>query len=130
MVNVFYGVDLSERSPGFEFNTAGGVTVALHSDLKRHDMGSELAETTNDSRDALFITPRLWGISDTAPYLHDGRALTIREAIELHGGEGQFAANNFVRLSGAEQVDLLTYLDSLRTPANPAKGIDQPIRFY
>ena len=128
--NVFRQIDLSQGSAGFTVNAAGGITVPLHSDLKRHDMGSELAETGNKPDDAFFITPRLWGISDTAPYLHDGRALTIRDAIESHAGEGQFAANNFLGLSAVEQDDLLTYLDSLRTPTNPAKGIDQPLRFY
>jgi hypothetical protein len=126
--NVFYTIDLTDRAPGFDTNGAGGVTVPLHSDLKRHDMGPGLAETTGSPLDSFFITPRLWGIADTAPYLHDGRALMLREAIEAHGGEGQFAADNFGLLSAAEQDDLLTYLDSLRTPRYPAKGIDQPVR--
>ncbi|MGW8310891.1 MAG: di-heme oxidoredictase family protein [Thiogranum sp.] len=126
--NVYYTIDLTDKAPGFVANGAGGVTVPLHSDLKRHDMGPGLAETTGSPLDSFFITPRLWGIADTAPYLHDGRALTLREAIEAHGGEGQLAADNFGWLSAAEQDDLLTYLDSLRTPTNPAKGIDQPVR--
>jgi hypothetical protein len=128
--NVYYTIDLTNRAPGFSTNAWGGVSVALHSDLKRHDMGPGLQETTGSALDAFFITPRLWGIGDTAPYLHDGRALTIREAILAHGGEGQFAADNFAWLSSDDQDDLLTYLDSLRTPATPAKGIDQPIRHY
>ena len=126
--NVFYTIDLTDRAPGFDSNGAGGVTVPLHSDLKRHDMGPGLAETTGSSLDSFFITPRLWGIADTAPYLHDARALTLREAIVAHGGEGQFAADNFGLLSAVEQDDLLTYLNSLRTPTYPAKGIDQPVR--
>jgi hypothetical protein len=126
--NVYYTIDLTDRAPGFNLNSVGGVTVPLHSDLKRHDMGAGLAETTGSSLDSFFITPRLWGIADTAPYLHDGRALTLREAIVAHGGEGQFAADNFGLLSAVKQDDLLTYLNSLRTPTNPAKGIDQPVR--
>jgi hypothetical protein len=126
--NVYYTIDLTDRAPGFDSNGAGGVTVPLYSDLKRHDMGPGLAETTGSPLDPFFITPRLWGIADTAPYLHDARALTLREAIVAHGGEGQFAADNFNRLSAAEQGDLLTFLNSLRTPTYPAKGIDQPVR--
>lgn len=126
--NVFYRIKLTRRTPGFEPNGWGGVTVPLHSDLKLHDMGPELAETTGSELDPFFITPRLWGVGDTAPYLHDGRALTIREAIESHGGEGKTAADNFVLLSPADQDDLLTYLDSLRTPNNPARGISRPVR--
>jgi len=29
----------------------------------------------------------LWGVRDSAPYLHDGRAATIEEAILLHHGQ-------------------------------------------
>jgi cytochrome c peroxidase len=126
--NVFLQIDLS-RGPSFPQNGQGGVSVELHSDLKRHHMGS-LSETTGSAADPFFITPRLWGISDTAPYLHDGRALTLREAIVAHDGEGAFASANFSALSSGDQDALLTYLDSLRTPANPAPGIDKPRRFY
>jgi len=128
--NVFFTINLTKKAPGFDPNTWGGVTVPLFSDLKRHDMGPGLAETTGSAVDPLFITPRLWGISDTAPYLHDGRALTIREAVQAHGGEGQFAADGFALLPAADQDDLLTFLDSLRTPSNPASGIDDPVRNY
>jgi mono/diheme cytochrome c family protein len=126
--NVYYTIDLTDRAPGFDSNGAGGVTVPLYSDLKRHDMGPGLAETTGSLLDSFYITPRLWGIADTAPYLHDARALTLREAIVAHGGEGQTAAYNFDQLSSADQDDLLTFLNSLRTPMYPAKGIDQPVR--
>jgi len=128
--NVYYTIDLTAKAPGFDQNTWGGVTVPLHSDLKRHHMGTGLAETAGSPQDPWFITPRLWGIGDTAPYLHDGRALTIRQAIEAHGGEGQFAADGFGLLSNGDQDDLLTYLDSLRTPNDPAKGISKPVRNY
>ena len=32
-------------------------------------------------------TPALWGFRDSAPYLHDGRAKTLDQAIAFHGGE-------------------------------------------
>jgi hypothetical protein len=37
-------------------------------------------------------TPPLWGIRDSGPYLHDGRATTFEQAIAIHGGEGQASA--------------------------------------
>ena len=126
--NVFFTIDLENGPAGFRANGQGGVSVPLFSDLKRHDMGPDLAETTGSPLDPFFITPRLWGISDTAPYLHDGRALTLREAIEMHGGEGQFAADNFALLTAAEQDELLIFLNSLRTPRNAAKDISKPKR--
>jgi len=126
--NVFLTADLT-KAAGFTANGSGGVSVPSYSDLKRHDMGPDLAETTgNPAADPFFVTPRLWGITDTGPYLHDGRALTLRQAIESHGGEGQFAADNFAALSGGDQFDLLQFLNSLRTPSQVAKGISGIVR--
>ena len=126
--NVFLSINLQGGSAGFQPNGAGGIVVPSFSDLKRHDMGPDLAETTGSALDPFFITPRLWGIADTAPYLHDGRALTLRDAILAHGGEGQAARDNFANFSPSDQKDLLMFLSSLRTPKNPAKGISQPRR--
>ena len=63
------------------------------------------------------------GVADTAPYLHDGRALTIKEAILLHGGEAEESRDAFAALSAQEMEALLSFLDSLRTPtkANQVK---------
>ena len=126
--NVYYTIDLEKGAAGFPANKRGGVRVPLFSDLKRHDMGPELAETTGDPLDPWFITPRLWGVADTAPYLHDGRALTLEDAIRRHGGEGAPAAAAFDALGRAERQLLLEFLDSLRTPTHPARGISQPRR--
>jgi CxxC motif-containing protein (DUF1111 family) len=63
-----------------------------------------------------FITARLWGVADTAPYLHDGRATTLTEAIEWHGGDALAARNKYFALSDNKKIELLTYLRSLRTP--------------
>ena len=42
-------------------------------------------------------TPPLWGIRDSGPYLHDGRADTLDEAVALHGGQGEKSAANVLR---------------------------------
>ncbi len=34
-------------------------------------------------------TPPLWGVRDSAPYMHDGRADTLEQAIAFHGGEAE-----------------------------------------
>ena len=34
-------------------------------------------------------TPPLWGFRDSAPYLHDGRAKNLEEAVALHGGQAK-----------------------------------------
>jgi hypothetical protein len=123
--DTFYEVDLTRRPMRFERNRAGGVTVRMFGDLSTHDMGDELAETS-DIQTAQgqreFGTARLWGVADTAPYIHDGRALTIREAIELHNGTGSEAAPRaqaFLAMSADDQAAVLRFLGSLRTPVRP-----------
>jgi len=117
--NVYYNVDLVKV--GFKKVPGGGVYVPLGADLKRHKMGPRLAETfergelANDE----FTTARLWGIADTSPYLHDGRATTLYQAIEFHGGEAQPVRDAFLALSVTQQKELLTFLGKLRTPQDP-----------
>jgi CxxC motif-containing protein (DUF1111 family) len=61
-------------------------------------------------------TPPLWGVADSAPYLHDGRAATLEDAIKLHGGQAASSASRFEKLSEEEQKQLVAFLRSLRAP--------------
>ncbi len=122
--NVYYTINLNEAPTKFRRVPGKGVVVRMFSDLKHHDMGPGLAESTGAPDASLFITPRLWGIADTAPYLHDGRALTLSEAIQAHGGEGQFAADNFNALRNGQKAALLAFLRTLRTPTAPFSDLD------
>jgi CxxC motif-containing protein (DUF1111 family) len=61
-------------------------------------------------------TPPLWGLRDSAPYLHNGRAETITDAVALHGGEGLLAAEAFFKLSPDERLQLELFLQSLAAP--------------
>ena len=82
-------------------------------------MGPGLAENfhlADEIDNAQFTTARLWGVRDSGPYLHDGRALTITEAILMLGGEAQGARDNFVALSQAEKDLVLAMLYSLKSP--------------
>jgi CxxC motif-containing protein (DUF1111 family) len=45
-----------------------------------------------------YLTPRLWGVADSAPYLHDGRAPSLDYAIAGHDGEGAAARDAFQAL--------------------------------
>lgn len=60
-----------------------------------------------------YRTPPLWGVKHTAPYLHDGRAETLEQAILLHAGEAQSARDAFVALSAADREALLLFLQDL-----------------
>jgi CxxC motif-containing protein (DUF1111 family) len=114
----------------------GGVE-GIYSDLLLHDMGPEttdfgsytVIEPVIASKDrpggeqprpasgTEWRTPPLWGLRDSAPYLHDGRAKTIAEAIHLHGGEGLTAAQKFQQLPSGEQHRLEAFLQTLVAPS-------------
>lgn len=61
-------------------------------------------------------TPPLWGVRDSAPYLHDGRVQTLEQAIAMHGGEGQPSAVRFFKLKPDERQKVLSFLRSLVAP--------------
>jgi CxxC motif-containing protein (DUF1111 family) len=61
-------------------------------------------------------TPPLWGVRDSAPYLHDGRAETIEQAIAWHDGEARRSMRRFFQLSVDQRTQLLAFLDTLAAP--------------
>ena len=88
--------------------------VRLFSDLLLHDMGAlgdgiEQGEASGNE----FRTAPLWGVARSVPYLHDGRAATLDDAIAAHAGEGQAARDRFLALSASERAALLAYLNAL-----------------
>jgi hypothetical protein len=112
-------IDLSKemRHPALAWDpVAGGYPVWLFSDLKRHDMGLQNAarHVQNGVATASYLTPRLWGVADSAPYLHDGRAPSLDYAIAGHDGEAKPARDAYAALSMHEQGALRVYLMSLR----------------
>ena len=118
-----------------------GEVDGLYSDLLLHDMSPQLGDTGfygvftgNDPPPAPkrapkgkpagagmqeWRTPPLWGLRDSFPYLHDGRAETIEQAIALHGGEGTSAAQRYAQLSSRERQQLEQFLFSLAAPKQP-----------
>ena len=62
-------------------------------------------------------TPPLWGFRDSGPYLHDGRAQTLDEAVAMHGGQGAAAAQRYFQLTPREQLDVQAFLKSLVAPS-------------
>jgi CxxC motif-containing protein (DUF1111 family) len=63
-----------------------------------------------------FRTPALWGVADSAPYLHDGRANSLDEAIRLHGGQSKGVADRYMGLLEKDRSLLLAFLGTLRAP--------------
>jgi CxxC motif-containing protein (DUF1111 family) len=92
-----------------------GKRLPLYSDLLLHDMGPTLGDGIveglagpND-----FRTAPLWGVRASAPYLHDGRAATLEEAILLHGGEASAARARFTDLTPTARAALVAFLAGL-----------------
>jgi CxxC motif-containing protein (DUF1111 family) len=65
-------------------------------------------------------TPPLWGVRDSAPYLHDGRANTLEEAIAMHAGEADESTNRFNHLTPLQKQKLIAFLKSLVAPEHLA----------
>ncbi len=89
--------------------------IHAYSDLLLHDMGAELADGVRLGRAAggEFRTAPLWGLCRSAPYLYDGRADTIEDAIAAHGGEAEASRGRYVDLSDEQRSDLIEFVNSL-----------------
>ncbi len=108
------GSRVVERLGSFE-SARGQAIVELFGDLKRHDLGAGLAENIDAAGTgaSVFLTENLWGVGSTPPYLHDGRATSLSEAIREHGGEARASRDRFLRLTAREQRNLIRFLKNL-----------------
>ena len=97
-------------------------TIFPYSDLLLHDMGPELDDgyTEGSATSSEWRTAPLWGIGLAADsqggrafYLHDGRATTLDEAIQFHGGEAAPSRDRYANLNPEEQTQLIAFLMSL-----------------
>lgn len=102
--------------------------LPVYSDLLLHDMGPDLADGViqSEARGPEYRTQPLWGLAAVGPYLHDGRASTVTEAIEWHGGEAQAAREAFEALPDERREDLLWFLDHLGGREQASPGLLPP----
>ncbi|MBX2799626.1 MAG: c-type cytochrome [Myxococcales bacterium] len=102
--------------------------LPVYSDLLVHDMGPELDDglVMKDAGTSEFRTQPLWGLSAVGPYLHDGRAETVEEAIEWHGGEAEAARDAYLALSQADQDAVVEFLLSLGGRSQYSVGLIPP----
>ena len=119
-----------------------GEVDGIYSDLLLHDMGPQLADGRRVYRfrrrpvqaEGLPVagraradggaasvrewrTPPLWGIRDSGPYMHDGRAISVAQAIVLHAGQGATAARRYAELSPRRKQQIDAFLSSLAPPS-------------
>ncbi|MEL7372522.1 MAG: di-heme oxidoredictase family protein, partial [Myxococcota bacterium] len=102
--------------------------IPLYSDLLLHDMGPDLADGIEMklATGSEFRTQPLWGVAATGPYLHDGRADTLHEAIVAHGGEALASADAYLALSAEQQDDVREFLLSLGGRDQMSDGLIPP----
>ena len=88
--------------------------VWLFSDLLLHDMGSlgdGIAQGAAGMRE--MRTAPLWGLRARSPYLHDGRAATVDDAVRAHDGEAAGTRDRYIGLTDEERRQLLDFLNSI-----------------
>ena len=102
--------------------------LPVYSDLLLHDMGGALADDVDqgEATGREFRTQPLWGVSAVGPYLHDGRAETLLQAVLLHGGEAQAARDRVAAAPPAAQQALVEFLTSLGGRAQYSPGLLPP----
>jgi len=83
-------------------------TGPLHTDMKAYDVGT-LGEF--DRKGDKFYTPKLIELYRTAPYLHDGRAATLKEVLTVYNKNDAHGKTS--KLTPQELNDLVAYLLSL-----------------
>jgi len=97
-------------------------TFYPYTDLLLHDMGPSLDDgyTEGSAKTYEWRTPPLWGLglsrnSQGGEYflMHDGRARSIEQAIQLHSGEGTGIRENFGSLTTEDKRKLIRFLESL-----------------
>ena len=112
------------------------VAVPIFTDFKRHKMGDLLADPLPQpvDREGIepvpvdeFMTRPLWGVADTGPWLHDGRALTLEDAILMHDGKGSDAHDaieRFKNLKSEQRQQIVDFLLTMRLPLDPRYASD------
>lgn len=116
-----------------------GPIKGFYSNLLLHDLGADLSSATGyygapppppaggskgtpEAVASEWKTPPLWGVADSGPYLHDGRAETLDVAIQLHGGEASDVTKRYENLSEKDQDALVAFLKTLRAPGPADKA--------
>ncbi len=109
------------RTGAHEIDAVAYRDANLYSDLLLHDLGDALADGRPDgSADGReWRTAPLWGTRIAREFLngqlfliHDGRAHTVADAIQLHAGEATAARDAFLAMSAEDRAALIDFVES------------------
>lgn len=88
--------------------------VAAYTDLLLHDMGPGLRDVCQGlASPTEFRTEPLMGLRLNQLFMHDGRAATIAQAVDLHGGEAAASRAAYRGLAESDRNALLEFLGTL-----------------
>jgi CxxC motif-containing protein (DUF1111 family) len=109
------------RTGPHEIEALANRNVTLYSDLLLHDLGDALADNRPDggADGREWRTAPLWGMRIAREFLngmllllHDGRAHSVAEAIQLHGGEATAARDAFLAMTPDERAAVIDFVES------------------
>ena len=91
----------------------GNRIIHPYSDFLLHDVGTGDGFGSSATSQLKMRTAPLWGLRTHPVFLHDGSALTLRDAIQRHAGEAAPVIQSFNALSFNQKRQLITFLQSL-----------------
>ena len=119
----------SDYLPGPRLRAQDGITwVPAYTDLKLHDITSGPDDPNREALDmhqpagspgffagnSRFLTKKLWGAANEAPYFHHGKYTTMREAIEAHHGEAEASNQAWQALTDYDRDSIIEFLKTLQ----------------
>ncbi len=121
--NVCHTRDIVTAAPGTSINggafivppVLGNKRIHPFSDFLLHDVatGDGIVQNGPASTRTKLRTPPLWGVRTRGRLMHDGRSLTMTDAVLRHGNEAAVVGLAFRALSDAQTRQLLAFLSSL-----------------
>jgi cytochrome c peroxidase len=137
-------VDLSSDllpAPRLRPDATGAVWVEAYTDFKLHNIcepGESEPLDMNQSQwskkfaegNCAFLTKRLWGAANEAPFFHHGLFTTLRQSVLAHSGEAKASRQAFQSLPAAEQDAVIEFLKTLQVlpPGTKDRIVDENFR--
>jgi len=113
-----------------------GDVAGIYSDLMLHSLTSKLGDgytheilvevpmPGSHPKPDEWRTPPLWGVADSAPYMHDGSVGSLYDTILRHEGEAMPVTKEFKSLPPVDQQAIVTFLRTLKAPPEVKKPAD------